>query len=378
MIILFKMRKNFLPFFAIFVAMAVVITSCGESDEPIAPEKIVVEQNYVPYRTEKYLRIGYMLKTWEFLKEGLTLQRIIIVDNNTKADLYTIEKESLPIIHKDPLGEGFDKIDRYYLSIQLPIPLTQAVPLSISHRFILRDTIQNKDVSVEGGTFQPRYDESPHVIAAPVKGDYYLVHNQSTMDYHFWIAFFIGGSIYTNEKFAFDLIQMDETWTQTFSGDPQVNESYFAYGDTLYSVASGTVLKAVDGLPENAGDSHDIPLNTLDASAGNHLLIDIGGGCYAVYMHCMPGSLLVNAGDVVTEGQPLAQLGNSGNSTEPHLHFHLVDRPELWYCDGLPFVFKNYTKTGEIVFNPNPAVTPIAPIIGVNANLENWSITSFE
>lgn len=364
-----------------FVCMAVMtsfaLLSCKKSSDETAPEYIVVEQTYIPYKTEKYLRIGYMLKTWEFLKEGLTLQRIVVFNHDNHADLFTIEKESLPMIHKDPLGAGFDKIDRYYMSIQLPIPLTEAPPPVVSHRFILRDTVINRDVTVEGGIFQPRYKDTARVIGAPMKGDYYLVHNQSTMDYHFWITFFIGGSIYTNEKFAFDLTQMDESWIETFSGDPKLNESYFAYGDTLYSVASGTVLKVVDGRPENAGNSHDLPLKTTDEYAGNYLLIDIGGGCFAVFMHCIPGSLMVKAGDVVSEGQPVALLGNSGNSTEPHLHFQIVDRPDPWYCDGIPFVFKKFMKTGEITFHPHPVVTPVAPIPGSNVNLENWSIARF-
>lgn len=371
------MNRKLLISFCI-IATALIAENCTKNTEESVSDNIVVEQNYVPFKTERYLRIGYMLKTREFLKDGLTLQRIVVFDIDSKAGLLTIEKESLPLIHKNPLAEGFDQIDRYYLSIQLPIPLAQAVPSNISHRFIFRDTINNRDMTWEGGTFQPRINESPCVIASPVKGDKYLIHNQSTMDYHFWITFFLNGRIYTNEKFAFDLTQIDETWTKTYAGDPKVNESYFAYGDTLYSVAPGKVLKAVDGRSENSGDLQDVPLNTADEYAGNYLLIDIGGGCYAVFMHCMTGSLMVKEGDTLAEGQPLARLGNSGNSTEPHLHFEIVDRPDPWYCDGLPFVFKKYTRTGEIVFSQNPVPVPVTPLKVTNANLENWNIASFD
>lgn len=368
-------KYTWLLIILVVIASSSVI-SCKKTEN--TTDQIVVEQNYVPYKTEKYLRIGYMLKTWEFIKEGLTLERIVVLDNDTKADLMTIEKADLPLIYQDPLPGGQDKIDHYYLSIQLPIPLNQAVPASISHRFILRDTVNNKDVTVEGGIFKPRISESPRLISAPIKGDYYLLDNQSTNGYHYNVTFFLDGTIYTNEKFAFDLNQINETWVTTYSGDPQVNESYFAYLDTLYAVAAGTVLKVVDGRGENSGNLQNLPLNTADEYGGNYLMLDIGGGVYAIYMHCFPGSFKVKAGDVVTEGQPIAQLGNSGNSSEPHLHFQLVDQPDAWRCNGLPFIFKKFTKTGEIIFDSSPGPRPVTPISATNANIENWSIASFQ
>jgi len=369
---------------SIFLTVIIFITGCGNNDTTYikASERIQLAQNYVPYKTEKYLRICYMLKTWEFEKDGLELQRIVVFDNDTKVDLFTIEKADLPFIHKDPLPQSqefqIDKIDKYYLSLQVPIPLAQAVPTNISHRFIFNDTAQNKEVTVEGGNLQPRKNEAPRLIASPVRGDHYILHNQSTMGYHYYLAFFIGGAIYTNEKFAFDLTQSNELWENTFSGDPKKNESYFAYGDTLYAAASGTVVKVVNGRPENLGNAHDVPLNTNDEYYGNHLILDIGGGCYSAYMHCIPNSFLVAAGDVVTEGQPIAKLGNSGNSTEPHLHFQIIDKPDPAFSNGLPFVLKKYTKIGEVVFVPTPGPIQIQPVEITNSNMENWSVARFD
>ncbi len=368
-------KLQFLLSHIIIIALLSTI-SCKKIDN--ATDRIVVEQNYIPYKTEKYLRIGYMLKTWEYEKEGLLLQRIDVLDNASRVVLMTIEKAALPLIQKDPLPGGQDKIDKYYLSIQLPIPLNQPVPENISHRFVLRDTINNKDVTVEGGIFQPRSSESPRVIASPVKGNYYLINNQSSMDYHYYITFFLDGTIYTGEKFAFDLEQISALWADTYSGDPRVNASYYAYRDTLYAVSAATVLKVVDGRAENAGNAHNVPLYTNDEYGGNYLMLDIGIGIYAVYMHCFPGSFMVKTGDVVAEGQPVALLGNSGNSTEPHLHFELVDRPDAWRCNGLPFVFKKFTKIGEIVFDASPGPRQIYPVNVTNSNAENWSVTRFD
>jgi hypothetical protein len=75
---------------------------------------------------------------------------------------------------------------------------------------------------------------------------------------------------------------------------------------------------------------------------GNHLVLDLGGGVYAALAHLRRGSLRVRVGDRVAAGQPLAECGNSGNSTEPHLHFQLMDHPSVLLAAGLPFRFHHY------------------------------------
>ncbi|MEI7829305.1 MAG: M23 family metallopeptidase [Prolixibacteraceae bacterium] len=343
---------------------------------------IGIEQNYVPYKTEKYLRICYMLKTWEYEKEGLNLQRIVIFNKDTKTDLITFQAADFPVIYKDPLPQStlvtVSKLDKYYFSIQVPIPFGQTPPANISHKIILRDTIQNKEVTFEGGTFQPRTGESPRLISSPHKGKYWIYHNQSSLDYHYWYAAFIEGSIYTSEKFAFDTQQTDEKMVDASLGDPKKNESYFNYKDTLYAVASGKVIHLADGRPENSGDARDMPLKTADEYAGNYLILDIGGSCYAVYAHCVPNKFVVKVGDTVSEGQPLGLCGNSGNSMCPHLHFQLIDKPDFYYSQGLPFVFKEYTKIGEVVLFPTVGIKAMAPVVYTNANMENFSIANFK
>ncbi len=169
-----------------------LIAACKKSsstDENSTPDKIALSQNYVPYGTEKSLRICYMLNTWEFMKEGLKLQAILVYDLETKAGLDTILQADLPKIWKAPLPSSpeyaSDNIARYYLSLQVPIPLSQSVPSSLMHRFILTDTTTGGTVTIDGGIVPVRKSDVPRMIAPPVKGDYYLFHNQSTKGYRF-------------------------------------------------------------------------------------------------------------------------------------------------------------------------------------------------
>jgi murein DD-endopeptidase MepM/ murein hydrolase activator NlpD len=79
---------------------------------------------------------------------------------------------------------------------------------------------------------------------------------------------------------------------------------------------------------------------------GNHVVLDLGGGVYAALAHLRRGSVRVRPGDRVAAGQKLAACGNSGNSTEPHLHFQLMDHPSVLLAAGPPVAFDHYQVAG--------------------------------
>ena len=86
---------------------------------------------------------------------------------------------------------------------------------------------------------------------------------------------------------------------------------------------------------------------TLETVGGNHVIIDIGGGHYAFYAHLKPGSLRVKVGDRVKRGQVIALVGNTGNSTEPHLHFHISDYPSPLGSEGMPYGYDAFEVVGS-------------------------------
>ena len=81
---------------------------------------------------------------------------------------------------------------------------------------------------------------------------------------------------------------------------------------------------------------------------GNYASIRIGPRRYLLYAHMVPGSLRVRKGQQVRRGQVIGLLGNSGNSSTPHLHFQVSDRPGFAPVDSLPFVFKRFALLGQI------------------------------
>ena len=353
-------------------------TSCKkkDNDPPPGPTvKLEVIFNEIPYPTEKFLRIGYTIRTWEFEKDGLVLERIVILNPDSKAELMVIEKGEFPVIWKDPLPVipffPFDKLTHYYLSIQLPVQLEDPKPVNVSHRFEFNDTILNTKVVMDGAPFSPRLNESPIAISSPVKGERMVFMNQSTYGYHFRAILFMNGGILRPECFAFDQVQGGTDFISLFDGDPGVNESYFNYGDTLYAAANGKVITLVDGFPEQDGDKFNLTLNSRIEYGGNSLVLDLGNGYYAGYAHLIPGSFMVEEGDMLTEGDPIGLLGNSGNSTLPHLHFQIMNGPDFFFSHGVPFVLKKYTKIGEMG-------APGTPTVYTNAMMEETTVITVD
>ncbi len=88
-----------------------------------------------------------------------------------------------------------------------------------------------------------------------------------------------------------------------------------------------------------------------DRILGNHVTIEVEPGAYAVVAHLQRGSVTVRPGDRVAAGQPIAACGNSGSSTDPHVHVQVMDRPRALFAAGLPIVFPDgeLPRTGEVI-----------------------------
>ncbi|MCX4709976.1 M23 family metallopeptidase [Streptomyces sp. ID03-2B] len=131
------------------------------------------------------------------------------------------------------------------------------------------------------------------------------------------------------------------------------NRAFPAFGAPLLAVADATVVRASDGERDHLSRT-SLPallyLMLIEGNVrsiigvhriiGNHVILDLGDSTYAVYAHLQRGSLRVRPGDRVRAGQRLGRVGNSGNTTEPHLHFHLMDGPDPDSARGVPFTWR--------------------------------------
>lgn len=150
-----------------------------------------------------------------------------------------------------------------------------------------------------------------------------------------------------DQRFAYDLLVRVDGKSHT--GDGGALADYHCWDRPILAPAAGEVVTAVDGLPDHPPGE----LHPRDA-AGNHVVLDLGEGEYALLAHLRQGSVTLSPGDRVAAGQPLGRCGNSGNSSEPHLHFHLQDGPIFGEGLGLPAFFTDYLADGEPVERGEP------------------------
>jgi murein DD-endopeptidase MepM/ murein hydrolase activator NlpD len=199
------------------------------------------------------------------------------------------------------------------------------------------------------------------VIKPPLKGDGWLATTACcTPNLHRDLRIVVDGRrIETAETFAVDwaLLKGD----RVYEGKGATNEQFYAYGADVRAVADGTVVSVQDGKPDTTPNKAMTP-KTLSDFGGNQVMLEIAPKVFAVYGHLQPGSLRVKVGDSVKVGATLAKIGNTGPSFGPHLHFGLLNRPDIFTGQSLPFVIDSYTLAGTVDIKASQgdtlAVTP--------------------
>ncbi|MPZ56831.1 MAG: peptidoglycan DD-metalloendopeptidase family protein [Rhizobiales bacterium] len=169
-----------------------------------------------------------------------------------------------------------------------------------------------------------------------------------------WFVFWGGRSVMKNyhaaapdQRFAYDFLVAREGGTH--SGDPSSNQSYFCFGEPILAPGDGTVV-AVEG---SIADNIPAQMN-YRPSLGNHVIIDHGNGEHSFLAHLQRGSVQVKLDDTVRSGNRLGRCGNSGRSSEPHLHYHLQTTPRFRAGEGLPAQFLDYQADGKTVARGEP------------------------
>src|SRR5699024_448681 len=155
------------------------------------------------------------------------------------------------------------------------------------------------------------------------------VYTETVFDLPFedeWFVFWGGTNALTNyhyehenQRYAYDFMQMKDK--RSFAGDKEKNESYYAFGQPYLASADGTVV----AVENNIADNEPVGESNEEEPLGNHVIIDHGNDEFSYLAHFKEGSIDVTEGDDVTRGDVLGQVGNSGNSSEPHIHFHVAD-----------------------------------------------------
>ncbi|WP_371778296.1 M23 family metallopeptidase [Streptosporangium subroseum] len=171
------------------------------------------------------------------------------------------------------------------------------------------------------------------------------------------------GTDLLGERYAIDFIGVDHRhrtadrrdWRTFLATEPA--ERFFAYGRPILAPADGVVVAVHDGEIDHAGRRSQPALvpyalgqaarlrQGIEAIAGNYLIIALrDSGAFVALVHLRAGSIRVALGEEVTTGQPIADCGNSGNSTQPHVHVQVMDSPDLSVARGVPMAFRRFRE----------------------------------
>jgi murein DD-endopeptidase len=229
--------------------------------------------------------------------------------------------------------------------------VVDAVPTEVRHKLTVRDgdrvaTVDCGTVAVKRNTLR---------LSPPARGNGWVAVNGPDVDTHHRRSIMpLNGRLRIPQRFATD-------WLPVFSdgsfheGDPLVNKNYRGYASAVLAVADARVFAIKDGIAENVPDNvkRAVPM-TLETMGGNQVVLDLGAHRYAFYAHLQPGSIRVKSGQRVRRGQVLGLLGNSGNSSAPHLHFHVGDESTILGGEGLPYVIDRFVYKGTVHRNELP------------------------
>lgn len=149
------------------------------------------------------------------------------------------------------------------------------------------------------------------------------------------------------QRYAFDAVIMIND--NFHSGDGSKNEDHYCFGKPLYAPAAGIVLEMENSIADNTVVGVEPEGLSEDEIAGNYVLIDHLNGEFSMLAHFKQGTIIVNVGDAVVQGQELGKAGNSGNSTGPHLHYQLQNASTHFDAYGLPAMFSNYYADGSFI-----------------------------
>ena len=207
----------------------------------------------------------------------------------------------------------------------------------------------DKDDRISGFFIRPQREpaesqyldyETQAQLQLPFSGEWYVVWGGRDIQDNYHV-------IARDQRFAYDMVIVKNG--QSHTGDGSLSEQYYCWGEPILAPADGTIVDVIADLPDN-------PPGVMDANnpPGNHVFLDLGNAEFALFAHLQNGSIAVSEGDSVTAGDLIGLCGNSGNTSEPHLHFHIQDRPGFGVGAGKPAFFSNYISNGTKVDRGEP------------------------
>jgi hypothetical protein len=336
----------------ISLALAMTAPACfparAQSEVPLRQAfDVQVPNAPTPVQIAGRTSLVYELHLSNFAAELLTLRRVAVLDSESGSEIAELEGAALRAAVGGPERAGYDGDRReippgvravIYISLAV-----DSVPRALKHRVDYSAADGARD-TVDGGRIEPRA-ASVITLGPPLRGGpWAAVYWPEWERGHRRVLYAVGGGVRVPGRHAIDWIKLDGDGRYAH-GDPSHPANWYGYGADVLAVADATVAAAADVAAEPATVAPDRKVALHDA-AGNFIALDLGDDRYAFYEHLQPGSVRVKPGDRVRRGQVIARVGFTGQSTGPHLHFHVADAVTPLDAEGLPYVLERFHLLG--------------------------------
>ncbi len=319
--------------------------------EPLLEMRVPFGPTAFPSDSRSYL--VYELRVTNLSQSALAVRRLEVrdADRAAAAPVAAYEGETLANVLQhfdnpavgDRLPEAADQNRRLaagesvVLFLTLSLEPDAVVPARLIHRLFLADA------TVDGAIVGTRGVELRAVGAPLEDGPWQALSGAAAnTSHHRRQIYVLGGHAALPNRCAIDWVRTENG--ARHSGSPDENRNYFSYGARVLAVVDATVVSVHDGVADNlpghrGAESFKLSRDTI---GGNTIVLDLGHGQFAHYMHLQPGTLRVKSGERVRRGQVIAQVGSSGSSFEPHLHFEVTTSPLTIVGEGLPYLIDEY------------------------------------
>jgi len=331
----------------------------------------------VPFRgADGRVHIDYELQVINARAVPVKLVSLEVLDGGSGKVLATVSGDEVARTFSLLGGTTTDSMDAAQAGlfwIDVVLEPGQPLPKTLSHRVVtsgaelkltpaVKSAGEGSVQTTQTGGNVPLSTRPAPLIGPPLEGTGWIAFNGCCKEIpHRRAGIPVNGMLYVSQRFAIDWVKMDAN-SQQSNGDSSKNENWPTYGQKAIAVADAKVVSVLDGLPERVANA--LPTDTtMQNVTGNHVVLDLGRGYYAFYAHLQPGSLKVRVGDRVKRGQVLALVGNSGNTSAPHLHFHVSDGMGPLSSQGLPYLIDSFvvkslavdvTEQGKVIVKPLP------------------------
>jgi len=339
---------NRLSGLAVFIALSAGMAHCQEYHTsldmrvPFIPGALSISGRHT---------VTYELYLTNFSTDYLCINRLKIFDAKDSSVLRTMNKDEIterlaPLaFSQNDLQNILPPGKTAILYLDLTLSGKKVTRLFHSIDLEVADTGNKKTFPVTGAPIQLD-KHAPVVVGSPVDGGpWAAVYNPSWQRGHRRVVYTVDGQARIPGRYAIDFIKLDSLG-RFADGDNDIIKNWYGYGASVIAVANGTVLAARDNFTESPTLSGH-PACPPENATGNYIALEIGDNHIAFYEHLQPGSIRVKAGQRVKKGEVIASIGFTGQTTGPHLHFHVANQASPLGAEGIPFVFEQFTILGS-------------------------------